>query len=252
MNRTIGVFDSGVGGLTVLKELIKILPDENYIYIGDTLNVPYGPKSSEEINKLVKGIINYFIKRDVKAIVIACNTISAVSLNMIKEMVDIPVVATIKAAANSLGENAKNIGLIATEATINSNAYDAELKAKNIYKKPAPKLVELVEGKIDGDKLEIVKAELNYFKDKNIDSLILACTHFPVLEDEIKEIMLNVKLIDPAKLMAEELQNILKETNSLNKNGGKIEIYQTGNSANISEIAKKLLERDINIEKLEW
>ena len=145
----IGVFDSGVGGLSVLKELLKQLPNENFLYFGDTLRVPYGDKSIEELVKCTKRILDFFKTKNVKCVIVACNTCSANTIELVKDEYDFEILGLIEPAAKYIGGlNIKKLGLIATTATIKSNAYKdkiCEYSNKNVFQLACPGLVELVE-----------------------------------------------------------------------------------------------------------
>lgn len=178
----IGIFDSGIGGLTVLKEIIKTLPNENLIYLGDTARVPYGTRDNSTISKFAKELTEFLIKREVKALVVACNTMSAISLSeIIKTAGEIPVIdvisPTVKFALSKTGASA--LGVIGTRATVNSRAYEAEVvrldKTKSIKSIACPLFVPLVEeGFIENKATEIIANEyLSDFKNENIDTLIL-------------------------------------------------------------------------------
>ena len=216
--RSIGMLDSGVGGLTVAKQVMKTMPAEKIIYFGDTLHLPYGPKPKDEVSSYVDEIIKYFENRNVKSIILACNTATSMLLKELRKKIRLPLFGTIDGVANNVNKISKNknVGIIGTQGTINSKAYQNALKKENtdfkIYAKACPEFVGLVEnGKFDGDEVEkTIKKYLLPLKEKEIDSLILGCTHYPYLIPVIKKILGdNVKLINPAKTMAEKAKNIL-------------------------------------------
>lgn len=189
-NRPIGIFDSGLGGLTVLSEYVKTLPNEDYIYFGDNARVPYGSKSKETIIEYSRQIVKFLISKDVKLIVIACGTASANAFDTLKNEFNVPIRTIITPTAKQVKE--KNVGIIATKATITSKAWENAIKEFNpdcnIYSKACPLFVPIVEEglvKTELSKLAI-KMYLNEFLNKNIDNLILGCTHYPILYDEIK------------------------------------------------------------------
>lgn len=221
-NRPIGVFDSGIGGLTVVKNIIDMLPNENVIYFGDIARIPYGTKSRATIQKFAAQTANFLIKQDVKAIIIACNTISAIAKDIVKGIAkEIPVIDVISAGVNTIGE-LKSIGVIATPATINSNAYLKQIHDKNpkvdVYSKACGLFVSMIEeGFVEGEIVELVaKKYLDYFIDKNIDGLILGCTHYPIIKDSIAKI-LDVKLIDPSQQVTQMLYKLLIKKGLLNQ-----------------------------------
>ena len=226
-NSPIGVFDSGVGGLTVAREIMRQLPNESIIYFGDTARVPYGNKSAETIINYSKQIAHFLIKQNVKAIVIACNTASALALDALHKEVSIPIIGVVKpgakAALNTTRNN--NIGIIGTEGTINSDIYTKYLKAKNpnvnVYKKACPLFVPLVEEGMLNDPItdEMIRRYTKELVDLNIDSLVLGCTHYPLLRTAIHNILGDsITLVNPAYETAISLSNTLKSHDLLTNN----------------------------------
>ncbi|PUU94605.1 MAG: glutamate racemase [Halanaerobium sp.] len=225
--RAIGLLDSGVGGLTVAREIFKLLPEEDIIYYGDTLHLPYGPKDLDLVREYVEKIINYLIyKKKVKAVVIACNTATSAALDYVQNKFEIPIFGMIKSAAAKAVKisNRQKIAVIGTEGTVNSLAYqNAILKFNSradLYAEACPKFVELVEeGKFDG--AEVERTAQNYLlplKEAKVDSLILGCTHFPYLSPLLAEIMGDdVTLINPAHEMAVEVKDTLTKIELLKK-----------------------------------
>lgn len=220
----IGMFDSGVGGLSVAKEIMRQLPNEKIVYFGDTARVPYGGKSKDTILRYSRQIIRFLQTKNVKAIVIACNTASAFALEEIKAEIDIPIIGVVKPGAKTAVETTKNnkIGVIGTEGTINSAIYEEfihKLKSDiKVYGKACPLFVPLVEeGWLDDDVTkEVVKRYLTELMDKDIDTLIMGCTHYPMLKDVIGEVMgEGVKLVNPAYETAVGLAEMLKKKNIL-------------------------------------
>jgi len=226
-NRAIGLLDSGVGGLTVAREIFKLLPEEDVIYYGDTLHLPYGPKDLNLVRKYVEKIISYLIReKNVKAVVIACNTATSAALEYVQEKFETPIFGMIKSAAARAVKisNKQKIAVIGTEGTVNSQAYqNAILNLNNgadLYAEACPKFVDLVEeGKFDGSEVEETAQDyLSPLVEAEVDSLILGCTHFPYLTPLLAEIMgANVTLINPAYEMAVEVKNTLTEIELLNK-----------------------------------
>lgn len=213
----IGVFDSGIGGTTILKELLKYLPYENYIYYADCKNNPYGNKSDKVLMKIVINIVNYFIRRKVKLIVIACNTATTRCIDMLRKlypsMLFIGVEPAVKVACD---KGYKNILVMATEGTIKSF-----------------KLLKLIDNnKKDGENIYLVPCEGLAFaieKKDNIDAIVLGCTHYPLISNKIIEIMPLVQLIDGNIGVVEQVKKVLRENNLLNtpQNRGKIEFITT-------------------------
>nr|WP_164845589.1 glutamate racemase [Anaerosphaera multitolerans] len=241
-NRPIGVFDSGVGGLSVLKKVVEVLPEEEYIYVGDTKRLPYGEKTPEEIKKYTAECVEYLYNRNVKAIIIACNTASSYGLEYVKELFDIPIVGVVDHAsmdAIELTKN-KNIALLATEATVNSGIYnryidklDPEVTLRSLG---APDLVIAIEeSHLDDEHIEkIIKGYLDEFNSFEYDTLVLACTHFPLARDAFKRVIKSynydrkIRLVDPAFTTVQSLKDILAEKNQLgNLNTKKVEFLIT-------------------------
>lgn len=223
-NSPIGIFDSGIGGLTVTKEIVKLLPNESIIYLGDTARVPYGTRSKEVITQFAKELTKFLLKRNVKCLVVACNTISAVALPEIERISPVPVIGVVKPAVKKALKVSKNkrIGVIGTQGTIQSKAYENQIKLADpefqIFSVGCPLFVPLAEEGLHKHEATKLVAE-GYLRDltsSRIDTLILGCTHYPLLLDTISETVGNgVILVDSAQPAAEELQNILKQKNLL-------------------------------------
>ena len=218
----IGVFDSGVGGLTVLKHLIHSMPGEEFVYLGDTARVPYGNKSPETIRHYTRQCVNFLLSFDVKAIVIACNTASALALDLARDISPVPVIGMIHPAAVSAVEQSitKKIGIIGTRATIGSHAYEheignvAESKGLNIevYAKACPLFVPLAEEDFGQHPSAAMIAHeyLHEFLVLGIDILVLGCTHYPLLKDLIGKTLPDISLLDCGETAAKELCSILQ------------------------------------------
>jgi glutamate racemase len=216
----IGVFDSGVGGLTVVKEIMRQIPGESIIYFGDTARLPYGSKSKETIITYTRQIIRFLMGKDVKAIVIACNTASAFALETIKAEIDIPVIGVVKPGAKVAAETTKNgkIGVIGTEGTIQSGIYNEILSKTNpqvqVFGKACPLFVPLVEeGLIDDPiTMEMVRRYIGELTSQDIDTLVLGCTHYPLLRKTIRKIVGDqIELVNPAYETAITLKEVLLE-----------------------------------------
>jgi len=206
-NRPIGVFDSGIGGLTVLAEVKRQLPKESVIYFGDLARVPYGSKTKEEIITINEDVIGYLVSRDVKMVIVACNTSSAIALEYDKDKFSIPIVGVIGPGANTAFAitKTKRIGIIATEATVRAHAYKNILTSLNstlfVTEQACPKFVPLIEaGKLSGVELEAAITEyIQPLMDANIDTLIFGCTHYPHIEQAIRSFTGNaLKFVNPA------------------------------------------------------
>ncbi len=214
----IGVFDSGVGGLTVASEIMKQLPNERIIYFGDTARVPYGNKSKKTIIKYSKQIVNFLLEKNVKAIVIACNTASALALEEIKAQVSIPVIGVVEPGAKTAASVTKNnnMGIIGTKGTISSGIYQELLNKTNpevnVYGKACPLFVPLVEEGWINDPItfDVARRYLADFMEIDIDTLVLGCTHYPLLRDTISSVLGNrVNLVNPAFETAKTLKDVL-------------------------------------------
>lgn len=222
----IGMFDSGVGGLSVAREIMRQLPHEKIVYFGDTARVPYGSKSKDTILKFSRQIIRFLKTKNVKAVVIACNTASAFALEEIKSEIDLPIIGVIKPGAKTAVNTTKNkrIGVIGTEGTIKSAIYEDFIhnldKEARVYGKACPLFVPLVEeGWLRDEVTDMVVARyLNELKDKDIDTLILGCTHYPLLRNTIGRIMGDrVNLVNPAYETALGLRHMLDSENLLSE-----------------------------------
>ena len=241
----IGVFDSGVGGLSVLKELVHALPDEHYIYFGDTLLVPYGDKSIDDLLECTRRILDYFKTREVKAVVVACNTCSANTVNLVKDKYDFEILGLIEPAAKYVGSfNIKSVGLIATNATVKSNAYKKAIEPMGIkvFQQSCPKLVKYVEsGNARGQEItEVLKEYLQPLFDNNIEKLILGCTHYPFLVPAMNEMGIeNEFFINPAVCVAAKTKEFLIDKKWLNRNGKGIrEFYVSGDTDEFKQNSK--------------
>lgn len=221
----IGIFDSGIGGLTVVRQLISELPNENLIYLGDSARVPYGSKSSKSVIQFSIQISNFLLKQNVKLIVVACNTASAEALSILKEKFQIPIIGVIEPGAKKATETTKNgkVGVIGTTGTILSKAYFREIQKVNpkikVFSKACPLFVPFVEeGWIDEEATSLVaKKYLSELMDSGIDTLILGCTHYPLLKKVIqKEVGNLVTLIDSGHETAIFATKVLKTTHLLN------------------------------------
>lgn len=194
VKKPIGIFDSGVGGLTVLAELRKNLPSEDYIYLGDTLNFPYGPKSKEEIIEYSIRNAEFLISKDVKLIIIACGTATSQALEVLQERFNVPIIGIIEPTIQYIKTlNLKEIGVIATEGTIRSRAWERAIKNEiseiDVINKACPMLATVAEkgkaGSLAG--IKAIKEYMKPFKERKIANIILGCTHYPIYEDLIRE-----------------------------------------------------------------
>lgn len=249
-NRPIGIFDSGVGGITVLKEIQKELPNEDYIYLGDTENFSYGEKSQDEIVKLAIKNVEYLIKKDVKIIVIACGTATSQAIESLHLKFDIPIVGIIEPTIQYVKKQKyKEIGVIATEGTIRNGAWEKKLKENipniNVISRACPMLATIAEeGRATGEEgRNAIREYMKPFKEKRIDKIILGCTHFPIYEQVIrKELGYDVELINTGRTVSNYLKKYLNEKNLMaNKEIGKIETYLTKEEKEFSNIMQNIL-----------
>jgi len=220
--QSIGVFDSGVGGLNVLSNLVEAFPNENFIYVGDNLNVPYGVKTKQQLEEIISKVFRYFEKQDVKAIIVACNTASVASEDL---KCSVPVFRIIEPTAKRAKAVSNNIGVLATNFTIESKGYDKYLEG---YMKgiKASAFVPIVEKNIikEEESQKVIKDILLPYKNY-IDSIILGCTHFSLLEEDIINVLGDVKIIDSSKSFNEVIKSYLDE-NDLNYNDNKERFVQ--------------------------
>ncbi len=251
----VGVFDSGIGGLTVAREIMRQLPNEKIVYFGDTARVPYGSKSKNNIIKYSRQIVRFLRTKGVKAIVVACNTASAMALDEIEKELDIPIIGVVKPGAKVAVEKTvnKRIGIIATEATISSGIYTDTINEHNsditVVTKACPLFVPLVEeGWIkDPVTYEVARRYLAELQDKDIDTLVLGCTHYPLLRNTIGEIMGDkVTLVNPAYETAISLRTLLEEKNLAAGNehrytGGMYDFYVSDTADKFKNFANSIL-----------
>lgn len=249
-SRPIGVFDSGVGGITVLKEIRKELPNEDIIYLGDTEKFPYGNKTKEEIIKFAEENVKKLLKYNVKIIVIACGTATSQAIEKLKEEFSIPIIGIIEPTVNYIKQKEyKEIGVIATEGTIRSGAWERKLKEKMpeiiVINKACPMLATIAEEgrakSIEGR--NVIKEYMKNFKEKKINKIILGCTHFPVYEEIIKEELgYEVELINTGVTVAKHLKNQLEKNKICNENRkGAIKIHLTKKEEQFERIAENIM-----------
>ncbi|WP_346915997.1 glutamate racemase [Clostridium sp.] len=260
MNKTnfsIGFFDSGVGGISVLKESIKLLPKENYIYIGDSLNAPYGVKTPEEVRKLTFNMVDKLISMNVKAIVVACNTATSIAIDELRKIYkEIPIIG-IEPALKPAVENYGNgiIVIMATPVTLSENKFsklrERYNKASDIISMPCDGLVEIIEdGNIKG---EVVEGYLrNRFKDvpkEKVSSVVLGCTHYPFIKEALVNVINDdVAIIDGSLGTVKQLKRKLEQKGLLNTNNeqGTVKIFNSKDDENLIELSYKLLDADKN------
>ncbi len=227
--RPIGIFDSGIGGLTVFREVSRLLPEEHIVYLGDTARVPYGIRSPETVIRYSFECARFLMLKGVKLLVVACNTASAVSLEEIRRSLPVPVIGVIEPGARAAVASTRNrrIGVIGTEATVRSGAYLAEMRRLDgtleVISIPCPLFVPLVEeGWTDGEIARLIAERyLSGLRGQGPDTLVLGCTHYPLLKAVIGEVMGAVSLIDSAVEVAKVAGGLLAASDGLRASGGK-------------------------------
>jgi len=252
----IGVIDSGLGGLTVAKKIIHSFPNEEIIYFGDTGRCPYGNRETKEIKKFVWEMIHFLLKKDIKALVVACNTATAVMIDEIKERLSIPVFGVIDPAAKEAVKQTRNkrIGVIATTRTIESGLYEEKLKRQQqveVFSKDCPLFVPLIEsvGDNEAEIIQMAKEYLSVFKKRGIDTLVLGCTHYPLIAKEIQKVVgSDVKLIDSTTQIVKELRKIMTKTSQ--NLSHKHEFYVSGEISSFKDNAEKWLGMEMDVQQI--
>lgn len=261
----IGVFDSGVGGLTVAREIMRQLPNESIVYFGDTARVPYGSKSETTIIRYSRQIIRFLLTKEVKAIVIACNTASALALDAVRKEFKIPIIGVVAPGARTAREETinKKIGVIGTEATVKSEIYKKLIQAEDpqisVSGRACPLFVPLVEEGFAKHKItrEVIDIYLSDMRESDIDTLILGCTHYPLLRSTIREYMgEKIHLVNPAYETAMDLKRLLEEEEMLRDapvNGqeehGEYSFYVSDAADKFKQFANSILPYDIETTK---
>ena len=260
-NQPIGVFDSGLGGLNVLKELRKELPHEHFIYLGDTKRFPYGNKSSQAIIDIARDNVNFLLDQDVKMVIIACGTATSQALETLQKEFSVPIIGIIEPTVLNLKERIddldNSVGIIATKGTIRSGAWEKKISeiipTAEIVCHPAPLLATMAEeGWISNKVAEYtVKEYMKLFK--SVDKLILGCTHYPLFKELMeKELPKNVEIIDIGRELAIYLKRKIGgyELECDPVNGGGYEMYLTDKDENFAQIASSILEESVNLEEI--
>jgi glutamate racemase len=253
----IGIFDSGIGGLTVVKKIDQYLPSENNIYFGDTARVPYGAKSNSTVIEYSIQDAQFLVNQNIKLLIVACNTASSVALNALKDKFDIPIIGMIEPGAQMALEKSKSgkIGVIGTYATINNKAYSNEIKkldaSAEVFEKACPLFVPLAEEGWTDHKATYAVAEeyLAELKQHKIDTLILGCTHYPILTKAIQDVVGDdVTLIDSGTAAARQVKKYLTENNYQNDSGKKSsdKFFVSDVPTKFIEVAQRFLGREIN------
>jgi glutamate racemase len=252
MQKAIGIFDSGIGGLTVLKEVVAKLPEENIIYLGDTARVPYGIRSPETVTRYSFENTRFLLQQEIKMLVVACNTASAISLDSVKQEFPLPVIGVLEPGARAAAATTKNrkVGVIGTEATVGSRAYERAIRtidpAIEVHGLACPLFVPLVEeGWTENDVAALVAER--YLKDlraTGIDTLVLGCTHYPLLKKVIGAVLGGgITLIDSARETAKEVADVLEKLQWRRRGGGTAvrKYFVTDTPARFEKIGKLFL-----------
>ena len=240
-------FDSGVGGLTVFEKVKKLLPNENTLYFGDTKNMPYGEKTEEQLIEYADKIFKFFETQNAKAVIMACNTTSAITYEKLKDNYNFKVYPIIQSVCSTIAgqNNLKKLGVIATPATINSHAYSREIAKYNsdieVFELAAPNWVRIVEEHRINQPQSILQVQeiLEVMEQFSPDKIVLACTHYPYLMSILRKFMPQDKFIDPAVYFAENIKNDLAEQNMLNNEFEYEKFYVSSNPENF-KIASEL------------
>jgi len=255
-HRPIGIFDSGVGGLTVFSEVEKALPKEEIIYFGDTARVPYGTKSKETVTRFSVENVEFLMRHNVKLVLVACNTASSLSLGFLKRCFRVPIIGVIEPGARNAVNVTRNsrIGVVATSATIASGAYEKAIGKINsrisVYSQKCPLFVPLAEeGWISGKvTAQVASIYLKPLKARSIDTLILGCTHYPLLKDVIRNAMgSSVRLVDSAREVAKDSRALLDSSGILNRSSGKKahKFFVSDQPENFIRIGERFLKRKL-------
>lgn len=264
----LGIYDSGLGGLTVLREVQRQLPGESVIYFADTAHLPYGNRSAEEIVGFNREILRFLAEQGVKLAIAACNTSSALALSVVQREFDLPVVGMIESGVELAAEVTRNgrVGLLATESTVRSGAYLEAFRARNpalqVYQQACPLLVPLIEaGQVTGGELRQALAEyLAPLRAADVDTVVLGCTHYPLVAGEIEEILEGkMALVDPAVRVVQKVRHLLAERGLLAAGqGGKHRFFTSGDGESFRRQAALLLNQEVadcqevDVERVPW
>ena len=246
-NKPIGIFDSGVGGLTVVNHLLEVLPNENFIFFADSANIPYGNKDRKQLKKLVADDINFISKYDIKAIIIACNTADSVISQKIKKLVNVDIIRPIESTAKAAVEQTKNkkIGIMATNATCLSNSYIKAIKKYDktieVYQQPCPLLAGYIENQnyFNNEEImtDLIKQYLTPLLEKEVDTIILGCTHFPLALKYLTAVANDINFVSSSLATVLETRKLLKKKDLL---ADTVHIREFYTNADIDDIKKKI------------
>ena len=257
MDKAIGIFDSGVGGLTVLNEILKVLPHENTAYLGDTARIPYGTKSPVTVTRYARQIASFLVKHDIKLLVVACNTASALSLSVLTSEFSIPIVGVIEPGSRRAAAVTRNgkVGVIGTEATIRSEAYPKAIHALDpdiaVVTRACPLFVPLAEeGWVDNEVARLAaRTYLKGLREAEVDTMVLGCTHYPLLRGVISEVMgEGVTLVDSGQETARSIAETLRSRGMLRASPGKVEhrFYVTDVPDDFIRVANRFLDERLD------
>lgn len=249
--RPIGVFDSGIGGLTVLKHLARLMPHERFVYLGDTARVPYGNRSTETVRLYARQCAAFLLRHDVKMIVVACNTVSALALDVVRDMTTVPVIGVIEPAARDAAASTTNghVGVIGTRATIASDAYARAIRTYDhgrnvhVHSRACPLFVPLVEeGWLDTAATRAIAEEyLRPLIAQQCDTLVLGCTHYPLLSPVLSSLLPGVRLIDCGAVTAEEAMQVLQSIPEHSADIPRMDLYVTDHTPSFSTLSRQFL-----------
>ncbi|MDD5440424.1 MAG: glutamate racemase [Candidatus Omnitrophica bacterium] len=259
--RPIGVFDSGVGGLTVVKALLKTMPREDIIYLGDTARVPYGTKSKETVTRFSIECISFLSKFNIKLAVVACNTASSWSLNILTKKFDVPIIGVIKPGVEEACsvDSSRRIGVIGTRATVTSGSYVKAIRkirpGARVYQQACPLFVPLVEQGWLDDPVTAAVCEryLKELRDKRIDTLILGCTHYPLLSKTVRQVFpYDIRIVDSSLSVSRAVEAFLQKNKSYNRSkaAGILEAFVTDDPRSFKNIARFFLERRLKVTRV--
>lgn len=253
-NRPIGVLDSGLGGLTVLKKVIEKMPNESTIFIGDQANMPYGDRSREEIISLTRDSVNFLLSKDVKIIIFGCNTATAVAMSTIRKEIPLQIIGVVQSGALAAARTTetKNVAVIGTKATVDSHSYLKEIQYRDpeikVSEFAQPKLAPLAEEDPDEDiKNAVVSESLTPLKNADYDTLVLGCTHYPLLREEIVAVVgQDKKIVDPADQVAQYTYNVLRRDDLFAESTAPVkhDYYTTGEAKKFTEITRQWMNDD--------
>lgn len=263
-NKPIGVFDSGVGGLSVLSRLIELLPNEKFIYFGDTIHLPYGNKTKEQLVDISSSIFDFFEKKGVKAVVMACNTTSAIVYDILKSKYSFRIYPIVQSVSKYIADkNYQNIGVFATLATVNSGAYKKEIQKFNknikVFEYACPQWVSIVEKSLQKEKNSVqnIKSNVEKMLQNNIEKIILGCTHYPYLLNILSEFAPADMFIDPAEQFAKFISQDLQTNNLINDNIPQKPVFFVSSNHTAFENTSSLFYKvdkahEISLEKMEF